>query len=165
MELPVEIFNDSWLRLGAIVVFAWFALKVFEGIYGLVSLFLKKNEEEDKGGIMETLVRIEGQLSCVTRLVKDLHEWHDVKDPRTGTLVWYSAFQNSALQDTLVKVGATLEGITDVLRELATQQREAAKDQGRMLATLEDRDRETRDVLKGIRSELGDVKSKLGSTG
>ncbi len=124
----------SMLAVGLLV--AWFTLQLFKLIFELVRDYLNKKSEDGDGDdscseLIECLDRLNQSLSCVDQKaqvlvdwVGDLHEWHNVTDPRTGTRVWYSSFQNSALQETLVRVGQTLEKISDILRDLSEGQRE-----------------------------------------
>ena len=157
-----ELTPDQWLQFGAVIVFAWFSIQIFEKVFGLIALFINKDKAKDsEGQIVACLGKVDVRLGNLESLIVDLHEWHNVKDPRTGTLVWYSSFQNSALQETLTRVSETLQSITDVLKEMSVQQRESQKDQQRAMAALADQGKETKAALGKIQADIGEVRHRV----
>jgi hypothetical protein len=148
---------EQWLRFGTVIVFAWFAIQLVEKVFALIRVFATKGTrkgESDVDRIIAAIDKVEPKIRCLVDKVSDLHDWHNVKDPRTGTMVWYSGFQNSALQETLVEVSRTLQGITTVLKELATQQRENHGEQIRAIETATALGKETKTTLSKVQDEI-----------
>ena len=147
---------DQWVRFGTVVVFAWFAIQIIKLVFDLIRTFTgdKKGDSVGENYVADAIKRVEPQIADLADHVSDLHDWHNVRDPRTGTLVWYSGFQNSALQNTLVDVSNTLQGITVVLTALATQQRENHQDDAVAIKAVADLGKETKTVIERVREDF-----------
>ncbi len=118
--------SDPLFQVAAAALFAYFAINVIEKTFDLVKGFAGGSSK--KGTCAEAVTPCMQEVLKTAQetqgLVRELHKWHAVTDPRTGAMVWYSAFGTTDLKDTMAQLSETLRSVTEVLRNVVEQQKE-----------------------------------------
>ncbi len=120
----MDIDGNLLLQLGVGGIFAIMLIREAAALIEKVQARMKG--DDGKLDCDTCLDAIHDKTSTTLDLVKDLHEWHNIRDHQTGIPVWYSGYATTELKNLLVAMSENTRAQTDVLRQVLELSRESS---------------------------------------
>ena len=117
---PAEVVKNIDSGTLAVVVLIIFLV---ERLLGKILPFITKSKDTDNPDreaiklLCAELRKVSSSSEATNGMVKDLHAWHNVQDPKSGRMIWYG-LGISNLQETMIALNANIESQTAISKEV-----------------------------------------------